>query len=253
MRLRREADYLVCAVQFLTRLPTPPLPAFEPDWINRAARYFPVAGQLVGLLVGAVFAAASGLWPGLPAATLSLLAGLLITGGFHEDGLADAADGLFGGADRARRLEIMKDSRIGSFGAMALATVLLAKAALLARLGALEGALALVCAHGGARAAAVVVMAWLPYAGDPRAAKAPTTPDGPRSSEALVAAVLGLWPLALLKPAAGILALALLIAGTLALALLARRLIAGYTGDVLGAVESCGELAVLMGAAAARS
>jgi adenosylcobinamide-GDP ribazoletransferase len=247
---RRQIDLLVCATQFLTRLPTPPIAAFEPSWIARSARYFPVVGQIVGLISAGVWLSAVRIWPGWPAAGLALAAGMLITGGFHEDGLADTADGLGGGRTRERRLQIMKDSRIGSFGALALIAVTLTKAALLARMSPWGGALALVAVHGGARAMAVAVMSALPYAGDPALAKIKPTAQGVRRPEVALALALGLWPLLFLNPHRALLGLALAAASSTTLALLARRLIGGLTGDVLGAVEQLSEVALLMGAAA---
>ena len=250
MILRRQAQQLICAVQFLTRLPTPAQSAFAPDWIARSAPYFPVVGQLVGLCCAAVWLIASRFWPGPPAAVLAVGAGLLITGGFHEDGLADAADGLGGGRTREARLAIMKDSRIGSFGALALGVSTLLRAALLAGMPPLAGALALVVAHGGARAAAVAVMAALPYAGAPGAAKLAQPPQGVRWSEAALALAIGAAPLLFLGPARALLGLALAAAAAAAVALTARRLIQGVTGDILGAVEQVAEVALLMAAAA---
>jgi adenosylcobinamide-GDP ribazoletransferase len=249
--LGRQARLLVCAMQFLTRLPTPRLAGFEPDWITRAARYYPLAGQLVGLLIAVVWLVASRFWPGLPAAVLAVAAGVAITGGFHEDGLADTADGLGGGQDPARRLAVMKDSRIGGYGALALILALAARCALLAGLSPGAGALALVAAHGAARAAASVAMAALPYAGDIDAAKVKPAARRVTWPEAAVAAALGGWPLLLLGPAKALLALVLIATAASAIALSARRLIGGITGDILGAVEQLAEVAALMGAAAA--
>jgi len=253
VNLLLQGRLLVTALQFLTRLPTPRLSRFEPDWINRSARYFPLVGQLVGLLAAGVWLVAGRVWPGLPAAVLTVAVSVLITGGFHEDGLADTADGFGGGADPARRLVIMKDSRVGSFGALALGLILLLRVSLLGRLSPWVVALALVVSNGGARAAAVLAMATLPYAGDPDAAKVKPTPQGVRWREAVFALLIGGWPLVGLKPENAILSLVLITASTLALAGLARRLIHGVTGDVLGAVEQLGEVALLMGATAAVS
>ncbi len=250
MSLASQARLLVCAIQFLTRVPTPPLRAFDPDWINRSARYFPLVGQGVGLACAGVWLAAGRLWPGLPAATLATAAGVLITGAFHEDGLADTADGLGGGQTPDRRLAIMKDSRIGAFGAIAVLLVIGLRIALLAGLAPSAGAWALVLSHGGARAAAVVVMASLPYAGDPGAAKIPLSPNPVRWPEAALALALGGWPILVLGPVRAVLAVGLAAGGATALALLARRLIGGQTGDVLGAVEQLAEVGLLMGAAA---
>ena len=242
---------LVGATRFLTRLPTPPDAQFQPDGVDRSARYFPLVGQLVGLLCACVWLAAGRLWAGLPAAVLAVAVGVLVTGALHEDGLADTADGLGGGRDREHRLAIMKDSRVGTYGALALILVVAGRVALLAGMAPWAGALALVIAHGGARAAAVVVMTALPYAGDPRVAKLKPAPGDVTWPEAAVALALGAWPLIGLGVARALVALGLAAAASASMALTARRLIGGFTGDVLGAVEQLAEVALLMGAAAA--
>lgn len=245
----RQLKLFLCAVQFLTRLPVPSFADFEPAWITRAARYFPLVGILVGGACALVLLAAGQVWGGPLPALLAVAAGVLITGGFHEDGLADTADGLGGGQTAERRLEIMKDSRIGTYGVLALGLVLAIKVTALAQLPLATAALALVAAHGAGRTAAVAVMMWGPHVSDPTSAKYKPAPDGVRPRELLVAAVLGLWPLALLglPGLVGALVgavLAILLAAT------ARRLIGGYTGDVLGGIEQVCELGVVLGVAA---
>jgi adenosylcobinamide-GDP ribazoletransferase len=248
--LSREWRLLVGAAQFLTRLPTPSTP-FAADGIDRSARYFSLVGQLVGVLCAAVWLVAGRLWPGLPAAALAVAAGVFLTGALHEDGLADTADGLGGGRDREQRLAIMKDSRIGSYGALALILSVALRIVLISAMAPWAGAVALVVAHGGGRAAAAVVMAALPYAGDPRAAKLQPVPGTVTWLEAGLAVVLGAWPLIGLGPVRAVLAVGLAAAATAGLAFTARRLIGGVTGDVLGAVEQVAEVGLMMGAAAA--
>lgn len=250
-RLRRQGALLVAAAQFLTRLPTPRLRTFEPDWPVRASRFFPLVGQVVGLLAAATWLCAGRLWTAPVAAVLSTGVAVLLTGGFHEDGLADTADGLGGGQTSARRLAIMKDSRVGSFGALALLVVLGLRTAALAALPPWRGALALVVAHGAGRAAAVIAMRLTPYVGDVSGAKGRPAGSQPGWAEAAFAAAWGLAPLALLPwPQAAAAALLALGASAAVLAT-SRRLIGGHTGDVLGAVEQACETAVMLGAAAA--
>lgn len=245
----RQLRLFFCALQFLTRLPAPSFADFQPDWITRAARYFPLVGILVGAIGAGVLLLAGHVWSGPLPALLAVAAGVLVTGGFHEDGLADTADGLGGGQTPARRLEIMKDSRIGTYGVLALGLVLALKVAALATLPLATAALALVAAHGAGRVAAVAVMVLGRHVSDRDDAKYKPAPDGVRPFELLVAAGLGVWPLALLGWAglAGAAAGAVLAA---ALALTARRLIGGHTGDVLGGVEQACELGVLLGVSA---
>lgn len=255
--IRREARLIVCALQFLTRLPVPALADWEERWseawLARSARWFPLVGIIVGLLAAGVLVAAHLVWRGgaLPA-LLAVAVGVLVTGAFHEDGLADAVDGLFGGDTGERRLEIMKDSRIGTFGALALMLGLALKTMALAQIfPPLAAAAALVAAHAGGRAAAVVVMARAPYAADPGASKLKPTARGVRGWEAAFALVLGAMPLLLLSPSA---ALAGTVVGAFAAAcpaVAAWRRVGGWTGDVLGAVEQAFEIGFLLGVAGA--
>ena len=141
-------EYLL-AIQFFTRIPITGRLAdwvgFSPEMLRASAAHFPGVGVVVGAVAAAVFALLQTLLPDTPftplvAAVFSTIATVLLTGGFHEDGLADVADGLGGSLERERALDIMKDSRVGAFGAMALVLVLLCKVALLALLGSLESA-----------------------------------------------------------------------------------------------------------------
>jgi adenosylcobinamide-GDP ribazoletransferase len=246
--LALQVRLLVCAVQFLTRVPTPTLKTFEPEWITRSARYFPLVGQGVGAVCAGVLLIGDRLWSAPVGAILAIAAGLLITGAFHEDGLADTADGLGGGQTPARRLEIMKDSRIGTYGVCALVGVLALKAAVLA--GTPAAAVLLLAVHGLGRAAAVVVMRLTPYAPSGEAGKWKPAPRGVRIGEVIVALLIAAWPLALLPPGAILAGLAGGALLAVLLTLTARRLIGGHTGDVLGAVEQVFELGFLLGATA---
>ena len=136
--------HFLLAIQFFTRIPITGKLAewvgFSPAMLRASAAHFPGAGWVVGMIAAAVYGALSALLPAggytpLVAAVLSTVATVLVTGAFHEDGLADVADGLGGSYDPARALEIMKDSRVGAFGALALVLAVLAKVALLALLG----------------------------------------------------------------------------------------------------------------------
>jgi len=251
--IRRELDRLACALQFLTRLPAPQPRAWSDDLLARSARYFPLIGLAVGALAAALFLLARRIWPaGLLPALLAVGIAVVATGGFHEDGLADTADGLGGGLSRERRLAIMKDSRLGSYGALALGLVLSLRVAALAELREpLKAAFALLAAHAGARAAAVLAMAALPYAADPAASKLKPVAREVRAPEVLMALAIGLAPLALLPPSVAAIATVAGAAAALWPALAAQRLIGGYTGDVLGAAEQAFETAFLVAAAAA--
>lgn len=247
--LAREGRLALAAIQMLTRIPVPPV-AFQEDWLARSAKYFPIVGLLVGGLSGAVLWAAALLWTGPIPALLAVAAGLLLTGALHEDGLADTVDG-FGGRSREARLAIMKDPRLGTFGALALGLSLALKAAALAAMPVGVAVAALAAAGAGSRFGAVAVMWRAPYAGDRAAAKVLHGPEGPRSGDVVLALVLALAALLILDPATALSAVAAAALAGLAMAWWACRGLKGYTGDVLGAVIAVSETGFLLGAAAA--
>lgn len=258
-RVRHELRLAGVALQFLTRLPLPRGLGFEPQWLNASVRYFALVGALVGAVGAAVLLAAQWLWPPAVAAALAVAATLWLTAAFHEDGLADTFDALLGAAPRDQALRIMKDSRIGSYGAVALILVLLLRVLLLAELIArdpLWSAAACVAAHAAGRAAAVVLMALLPYAGDEAHAKAkPLTRDVRVADAAFSAATgalaLGLAALVMATSAGAIGAMLLLVMLVASMRWWLRQRLGGYTGDTLGACEQLGEVAVLLALSAA--
>jgi len=242
--LVRELRLALRAWGFFTRAPVPDWVWGEDADFAPSMRWFALAGAAVGLLAGIVFALASAVGaPGLAAAALALIASALLTGALHEDGWADVADGLGGGATRERALEIMRDSRVGAFGALALGLGALLKAGALAALSPLGGLAALICAHAAGRAAIVLAIASADYAraaglgaGLDREAAGRALPLA-LATAALVSLGCGLWGLGALAAA--------LAMGMMVLAW-ARRRLGGWTGDVLGAVEQSGEMAALL-------
>ena len=250
-----ELGHFLHAVRFLTIVPVPDAERLEPDWLVRSAKYFPLVGVLVGVLSAAVLDLASQAWSGLVPALLAVSASVLLTGAFHEDGLADSADSL-GGRTPEARLAIMRDSRIGTYGALALGLSVAIRTAALAIAPLPIATAALVAAHGGGRLAGVLTMARLPYAADPAAGKIVHSTDAFRTREQAIAcafALIGFVPLCLLAWPVALAAVAVGIALAIVTACLYARLIRGYTGDVLGAVEQVFEIGVLLTAAAAWS
>jgi adenosylcobinamide-GDP ribazoletransferase len=186
------------------------------------------------------------------------MATLWLTGGLHEDGLADVADGLGGFVPRERALEIMKDSRLGAYGAMALVMALLAKVSLIALLIGIHvhGAALLLCSiHVLSRMAPLALMQYLPYLGQAATSKALHAAGQPLGARGLATAALWCLPaLALPWWLAGLpLVAAMALPGMLATAAMVRwlrRRLGGMTGDCLGAAQQVCELALLLGAAA---
>lgn len=238
--LSRPIRDLRAALSLLTRLP---LPAPKDFPTPPAVWAWPLAGLVVGALTaGAGMAALTlGLPPAL-AAAMVLAMGCITTGALHEDGLADTADGLWGGWDKARRLEIMKDSRVGSYGVLALGLVLLARWAALTAL--VEGGHwgALIAAEALSRAAMAGVMTGLPNARGRGLSASHGAPEGQ------TAAIAGALALGLAGMLAGWAAPAMAIAALAAAAgvgAVARAKIGGQTGDVLGAAQQMALVAAL--------
>lgn len=259
--------HYLLAVQFFTRIPvTGRLAAwvgYSPAMLRASAAHFPGIGWLAALLSTAVYAALYGALVPNPlapavAAVFCTIATVLMTGGFHEDGLADVVDGLGGSADRERALDIMKDSRIGAFGAMALVLALLAKVSLLALLGAhsLQAALAaLAGAHVVSRFWPLLIVRSLPHVGDTARSKSKPLADQISGGALWVALFWCFGPLvAVLYAQKAIFLIASMACSGLASAWMARwfaRRLQGFTGDCLGATQQVSEIGFYLGAALA--
>jgi len=217
--------------------------------VARASWTFPIVGAVVGMVGALVYWLADGvgLHP-FVAGVLALAATVLVTGCLHEDGLADTVDGFGGGATRDQKLEIMRDSSIGAYGASALALSLMLRAGAIASLAdPTLVAPALIAAHAGARATLPVFMRLVPRARhDGLSADAGQPPGG----NAWLASLLGVIVLWLALGFSGALVACLLVAmATGLMAWLTRRQIGGQTGDVLGALEQVSEIVILLVAA----
>jgi adenosylcobinamide-GDP ribazoletransferase len=253
--------HFLLALQFFTRVPVTGRLAgwvgFSPAMLRASAAHFPGVGWLVGAVAAAVFLAAQsglhGMAGAVGAALLSTIATVLLTGAFHEDGLADVADGLGGAADRTRALEIMKDSRIGAFGAIALVLALGLKIALLAALagqGAMSATTALLAAHVLSRLAPLFLIRWLPHVGDEGTSKSKPLADAIGGWTLLVGVLYALPAAALLFAAHPAMQAAAALAacglGALWMARLLLRRLQGFTGDGLGATQQVCELAIYL-------
>ena len=245
----KEAETFFAALRFFTRLPVPGWVGHSAEQLNRAARWFPAVGWIVGAIGAAVTLAAALVWPPAVAVPLGMAATLLATGAFHEDGLADTADGLGGGWTRADALRIMQDSRIGSYGAIAIGLALLTKfaalAELLAVLPAPTFALLLIAGHAVSRLASTALIHFLDYARAEGKAKPLATRMN--AGELAFAALCGLAPGLWLPPAQAAVALALVALVTVLAARKFARRLGGYTGDCLGATQQLAEIAFYLG------
>jgi adenosylcobinamide-GDP ribazoletransferase len=260
--------HFLIALQFFTRIPVTGRLAdwvgFSPAMLRASAAHFPGVGWVVGGLTAALFYAALQALPAQPAtawvaALASTVFGVLLTGAFHEDGLADLADGLGGSLDRERALDIMKDSRVGTYGALALVLAMACKVALLVLLaqagGAWLAALALFAAHVSSRLMPLFVIRTLAHVGDTPKSKSKPLAES-IGSAGLLAGLLW-WALAMALVAwhsPGLHWLAAMAGAVLGLAWmwrLLRRRLQGFTGDGLGATQQVSEVGFYLGLALA--
>ncbi|TSE36482.1 adenosylcobinamide-GDP ribazoletransferase [Tepidimonas charontis] len=264
----RGVRHFLLALQFFTRIPVRGRLAawvgYSPAMLRASAAHFPGVGWVVGTWCGAVFALAIHIFGANAAgaalaAVLSTAAGVWLTGAFHEDGLADTADALGGHVSRERALEIMKDSRIGSYGTLAVLLALALKLALLVwltqALGPLAVAWGLFGAHVTSRTAPLLTIATLPHIGDTATSKSKPLAD--RIGVAALG-VAGLWCAAALAVLVWATPPAPWWAGVLGALLgwswmwhLLRRRLGGFTGDTLGATQQLAELGWWLGLAMA--
>jgi len=243
VRLRR-------ALTFLTLLPV--APKVEAGAFNLAtdAPYFPFAGLCIGVFSASIFWLTSHLWPQPLPELLCLLAAVLLTGGLHDDGLADTVDGFGGGWTRERRLAIMKDSRIGTYGVLALLFALSLKTAALASLPFDLVVPVLIALHAGARLAIVLVLTALDYAGDPQTAKSPHLQKRLATNSLPLPfffTLLAFLPLVYFDAAMALAGIAFGSVACICMATYSRKAIGGYSGDVLGAIEQIFEVCFLLG------
>lgn len=254
-----ELRLFFVALQFFTRCPVPRWVGFEPAWLQQCARYFPAVGLVVGAFSALVLWAAMWLWPTPVAVGLSMAASVWLTGGFHEDGWADSCDGLGGAVSRERALVIMKDSRIGSYGALGLILMLGLKATCLVALAddgnipnAWPAVLALLWAHCASRAAPVWLLHTMTYAGDAEHAKAkPLATQASWATVVVALAWVGAASLAIavfapqLVPTLCACSVAA-VGVTFAVQSALETRLGGYTGDNLGACQQLVELSALL-------
>jgi adenosylcobinamide-GDP ribazoletransferase len=244
------------AVQFFTRIPVPAWVSHSAQQLDQSARYFPLVGMGVGALVAVIFWASALVLPLTLALALSMVAGILITGAFHEDGLSDFVDGMGGGYSREKILAIMKDSHVGAYGVIAIVLALLIKfQALLAlsnRYTLVLVMATLIAAHAVSRLMAISIMMTQQYVRDDDNARAKPVAQGLSRTSFAIAVLTGMATVILLFMAG---ASVVNILGALACALLLqiylgwqmRKKLGGYTGDCLGAVQQITEIGFYLG------
>lgn len=241
--MRYQLELFFTALGFFTRLPVPGWVPYSPERLNASTRYFPLAGLAIAAIAAATLWLAAHLLPWPVAVLLAMIASLRASGVFHEDGLADSADGLGGGRDKTQVLAIMKDSCLGTYGTVTLVGALTLKFATLQALGLHGAVFALFAIHPFSRFCATLIIRALPYVRDDASSKSKPLGERIGGHELAIAALTGLAPLALLSPLRALAVLAAGLALTLWWGLLLRRRLGGFTGDCLGAAQQLAELA----------
>lgn len=240
--VQREVRVLWTAVAYFTRVPVPRWVGYDPAWLQAAPRFFPLVGALVGGVGAAVWWASARVLPGPIAIVLSMIATILLTGAFHEDGFADVCDGFGGGWDKAQVLAIMKDSRIGAFGAIGVVLILGLKAVALVYVPKNYMVGVLIAGHAISRWAGATVLFTHVYVREDAMTKAKPIATQLGVGALSVATVMGLAPLGLLPPRFAWAVLPVVWVRWAMARWFARR-IGGYTGDCLGALQQVSEVA----------
>lgn len=248
--VKQEISYLLTALVFFTRIPIPQNTAHDRQSLNQALKYFPLIGWLVGALSALFYALAALIWPQSVAVIIALAGAVLVTGALHEDGFADCCDGFGGGWDKAQVLTIMKDPRVGSYGAIGLALLFIVKLLVLLELG-FSGSelvvIALLVSHPASRLLVLILTCWLDYVG---------SSDDSKSNNMVAPGfslpMFGLSSLFVLLPVwlmnADFLFSSIFIAAVAVLlfGFYCKRRIGGYTGDCLGASQQIGEVIIYL-------
>lgn len=261
--MKKEWRVFLTAVMFLTRIRVPRTLDHSPEYLQKSPKYFPLIGWIVGSICALVFLVFSKYISADIGILSSMIAGLLTTGAFHEDGFADTCDGFGGGWTKEKILLIMKDSRIGAFGAIGLLAILSSKFLLLKELPSFTPDLghptssifvnyryiiiAIVAAHAMSRLMPIFVIQGMDYAADPDQSKAkPMANNKLKAGELVLAILLALIPFAFL-PLAFLWVIAPMLYATFELARYFKKWIGGYTGDCLGAIQQVTEIIFYLG------
>ena len=252
---KKELRYFLLALGFFTRIPMPSYVDFEEAELNHSVKYFPLIGIIVGLVGAAFFYLASLIFPQSLAVLVSMASTIYLTGAFHEDGLADSADGIGGGWQREQILTIMQDSRLGTYGTLALFFALITKYQLLVAMNVDMVLLGLICGHVLSRLSAVWLMRALPYVkfsgkSKPLATSISTRDLWVANSFGLLPFLLFVWLMFVATFGNWMTVVLYVLLVFLAVGTawwwwhrMLKRKLGGYTGDTLGAMQQMAEIA----------
>lgn len=245
MVARNEIRIFFTAVLFYTRLPCPKWVDHSEAYLNKATRYFPVIGWIAGSMTAIILYACFWILPLSLAVIISVIAGILLTGAFHEDGFADVCDGFGGGWTKQKILDIMKDSRTGAYGVIGLISILSVKFFALyeiARMDVMLCCKVLLLAHTLSRFAAILLKKNLEYVRENEDSKAKPVSKETSSKDYFLAFLFSLVPLLFFKTAMILLLFIPVILTLLYLRYYFQKWIGGYTGDCLGAAQQLTEV-----------
>lgn len=250
--MKKQFSLFFIALQFYTRFPIPAWVTYSEDSLSKATRFLPLIGWIIGLISGVIWLAGHHLLNTEIGLLLSMIVSVITTGAFHEDGFADVCDGFGGGWTKEKILEIMKDSRLGTYGAAGLLFMLSVKYLLLQQISILTNTdfciliLTLISGHSLSRLMAATVIFTQPYARDSNDSKAKPVAIATWKTTILIAAILSLVPFLVLvyfrRQPELLLSLPFLYMITVWMSRYFKKWIDGYTGDCLGAVQQVCEV-----------
>ena len=245
-KLKRETSIFLTAIMFYTRIPCPKWVDHSGDILNKSTRYFPIIGWIVGGAVAIVYWLASMVMPQSISVVLSMIAGIFITGAFHEDGLADVCDGFGGGWTKDDRLRIMKDSRIGTYGTVSLVLILLLKFVLLSETPSDKLVITFIVAHALSRFIPVIVIYVGTYSRDDLTSKVKPIGKRIKPGEFIFALITALIPILFFQNYLFFAVTLLPVFSGLILMRYFRKRIDGYTGDCLGSIQQVSEILIYL-------
>ncbi|MCU4177858.1 adenosylcobinamide-GDP ribazoletransferase [Carboxylicivirga sp. N1Y90] len=245
-RLKNQFNLILTAFGFFTRIPIPKNIAFSQSNLNKCNRYLPIVGYVVGAICGLIYITLSQLLPHSVSILLSMASSILLTGAFHEDGFADVCDAFGGGWTKEKILTIMKDSRIGAYGAVGIILLLFTKFSSLDAIPSNKIVIALIAAHVLSRLMAVSTMHSLSYVREDETSKSKPITKSLHSKEILIAFFISLPVLFLFNDLRILLVIIPLILSKYLLERYFKKWIGGYTGDCLGTIQQVTELVVYL-------
>lgn len=247
--VKAQLNLFYLALSFFTRLPVPKSMHYSESLLNQANRYFSLVGLFIGILLSLSYVGLDSFLPNNIAILLTMVISLLLTGTFHEDGLADMADGIGGAFDREKRLTIMKDSRIGTYGAVTLGMALLLKFTLLVELttqGSNHLLFSIVLAASLSRAVAGSLISAMPYVSNDEQSKSKPLAQAQSSVELIILIIIGAVPLVIYPSETIFILLLVLITFRWLFKKWLMKKIGGFTGDCLGAAQQISELLIYL-------